>query len=149
MSRDEEKVNVGNQNRSGNWLQVFWIMWSDWSYIGKDCIITFQTVFCVLLYIKEIYIFQVIGFVFLFLKIKTVSMMGECSSCVSRAKSSMWPLILLIAAVKECETCRSAPWLNLSKRGKGMKTCCVASFKGERTKKNKKYWTQFEHNISK
>lgn len=56
------------QIRSGNWLQVFWIMWSDWSYIGKDCIITFQTVFCVLLYIKEIYIFQVVGFVFLFLK---------------------------------------------------------------------------------
>lgn len=44
------------QIRGGNGLQVFWIMWSDLSYIGKDCIITFQTVFCVLLYIKEIYI---------------------------------------------------------------------------------------------
>lgn len=31
----------------------------------------FKTVFCVLLYIKEMYIFQVVGSVFMFLKIKT------------------------------------------------------------------------------
>lgn len=77
-------------------------------------------------------------FIYFNLHWKKWNMTGECSSCVSRAKSSMWPLILLIAAVTERETCRSAPWLNLSKRGKGMKTCCVASFKGVRSKKKKK-----------